>query len=159
MLWKGGTTVFQIDALSRTPVYLQLIGQMERLILTGVLPPGAQVPSVRNLSIDLSVNPNTIQKAYSELDARGLLCAVPGRGCFVTEQALENLRESARRRLTELDALLRQLRLSGLGREEILHCVDTVYPPAEEEKKPAEPAGDGEEGVSHDPGTDIDQTV
>ena len=78
--------MFQIDALSRTPVYLQLVEQTERLILSGVLTPGQQMPSVRNLSIALSVNPNTIQKAYSELDSHGLTCAVPAADVLSPQQ-------------------------------------------------------------------------
>ncbi len=119
--------MFQIDTLSRTPVYLQLVEQTERLILSGVLQPGAQIPSVRSLSVELSVNPNTIQKAYSELDARGLVSAVPGRGCFVTPLALGLLQQRARSRLPELGELLRKLRISGVRKDEILQCVQSVY--------------------------------
>lgn len=119
--------MFQIDVLSRTPVYLQLIEQTERLILSGVLTPGAQMPSVRSLSIELSVNPNTIQKAYSELDVRGLICAVPGRGCFVTPLAPQLLQQRARKQLPELGELLQKLKISGVSKEEILQCVEDVY--------------------------------
>ena len=119
--------MFQIDALSRTPVYLQLIEQTERLVLSGVLQPGAQMPSVRGLSIELSVNPNTIQKSYSELDARGSICAVPGRGCFVTPLAPELLRQQARKQLPELEELLQKLKISGISKDEILRCVQKVY--------------------------------
>ena len=73
--------MFHVDTMSREPIYEQLIRQMEDLVLSGLLKAGDQLPSVRGLSIELAVNPNTIQRAYSELDARGILCAVPGRGC------------------------------------------------------------------------------
>ena len=53
--------------MSRTPIYEQLVDQFEKFILTGALLPGSQIPSVRSLSIQLSINPNTVQKAYSEL--------------------------------------------------------------------------------------------
>lgn len=119
--------MFQIDVLSRTPVYLQLIEQTERLILSGILPLGTQMPSVRSLSIELSVNPNTIQKAYSELDARGLTGAVPGRGCFVTPLALQLLQQRARKQLPELGELLQKLKISGVSKEEILQCIESVY--------------------------------
>lgn len=123
--------MFQIDVLSRTPVYLQLIEQAERMILSGALPAGAQMPSVRSLSVELSVNPNTIQKAYSELDARGLISAAPGRGCFVTPQAQANLQQRARSLLPELSELLQRLKISGVAEEEILQCLRSVYPPAD----------------------------
>ena len=55
--------MFHIDPLSRKPVYEQIIDQMERFVLTGLMKPGTQLPSVRSLSMELSINPNTIQKA------------------------------------------------------------------------------------------------
>ena len=60
--------MFEINAMSRSPVYEQLIEQVERYILLGLLREGDQLPSVRALSGELSINPNTIQKAYGELD-------------------------------------------------------------------------------------------
>ena len=73
--------MFKIDIMSRVPVYEQIIEQMEKFILTGILSAKEQVPSVRSLSVELSVNPNTIQKAYSDLDRREIIYSVPGRGC------------------------------------------------------------------------------
>ena len=72
--------MFQINIFNRKPIYEQLIDQTERLILTGILTEEEQLPSVRSLSVELSVNPNTIQKAYAELDRRGLTYVIPGRG-------------------------------------------------------------------------------
>ena len=65
--------MYQIDVMSRTPVYEQIIRQTEEFILKGVLKPGDRMPSVRTLSVELSVNPNTIQKAIAELDRRTLI--------------------------------------------------------------------------------------
>ena len=62
--------MFVIDVMSRVPVYEQLINQVEEQILTGLLNSGDKMPSVRSLSVSLSINPNTIQKAYTELDRR-----------------------------------------------------------------------------------------
>ena len=71
--------MFQIDAMSREPVYEQIIHQVEQFILTDVLQPEAQIPSVRSVSMTNSINPRTILKAYTELDARGLIQSVPGK--------------------------------------------------------------------------------
>ena len=79
--------MFQIDSFSRVPVYEQIINQLEHFILTGILVADTQIPSVRNLSVSLSINPNTIQKAYAELDRNGIIYSVPGRGCFITKEA------------------------------------------------------------------------
>jgi len=113
--------------MSRTPVYEQLVEQIEQLVLIGVLEPEEQLPSVRQLSIELSINPNTIQKAYSELDRRGLLFSVPGKGCFVSKN-LENAL-SARRdiRLKDLRELVIALKVLGLSKEELLKLVGEAY--------------------------------
>ena len=76
--------MFVIDVMSRVPVYEQLINQVEEQILTGLLNSGDKMPSVRSLSVSLSINPNTIQKAYTELDRMKLIITVPGKGSFVS---------------------------------------------------------------------------
>ena len=68
-----------IDSMSRQPVYEQIVDQVEQMILSGLMRPGEQLPSVRSLSLELSINPNTIQKAYAELDGRGIIYTLPGR--------------------------------------------------------------------------------
>lgn len=80
--------MFVIDVMSRVPVYEQLINQVEEQILTGLLNSGDKMPSVRSLSVSLSINPNTIQKAYTELDRMKLIITVPGKGSFVSSEAL-----------------------------------------------------------------------
>ena len=119
--------MFQIDALSRQPVYEQIVEQMERFVLTGILRAGEQMPSVRSLSMELSINPNTIQKAYSELDRRGILTSVPGRGCFVSAKALDVLSEAMRGKIGELKDLVKELKLAGTGLDEIQEAVEQAY--------------------------------
>ena len=77
--------MIDIDRQARKPVYEQLLEQFERLILTGVLRPGDQLPSVRSLSLELSVNPNTVQRAFQELEKEGLVYYARTSGRFVTE--------------------------------------------------------------------------
>jgi len=119
--------MFQIDAMSRTPVYEQIISQLERFVLKGILKKNDQLPSVRSLSMELSINPNTIQKAYSELDRKGMIYSVPGKGCFVSEKAFEILSKSNRGRLSELEKFITELAYSGLDKTEIIECVEEAY--------------------------------
>lgn len=119
--------MFQIDVLSRMPIYEQLISQMERFILTGILQKDEQLPSVRNLSLELSVNPNTIQKAYSELDRRGITYVVPGRGCFVAADAAGKIGCYRRSQLDQLVEQLRELVMAGITREELMACVEKAF--------------------------------
>lgn len=116
--------MFKIDIMSRVPVYEQIIEQMEKFILTGILSAKEQVPSVRSLSVELSVNPNTIQKAYSDLDRRGIIYSVPGRGCFVSENAKELLSGAKRSQLSELEQTMYELVLAGITKKEIIECLD-----------------------------------
>lgn len=112
-----------IDKFSGKPVYEQIIEGIERNILLGIYPIEGQVPSVRELSASLGINPNTIQKSYTELTRRGVICSAPGNGCFVTPSAKEKIRDRAREKLTQLEALSAELALSGVSREEILDAV------------------------------------
>lgn len=119
--------MYQIDVMSRVPVYEQIVDQTEKFILTGILQPGDKIPSVRNLSIQLSVNPNTIQKAIAELDRRGLIFSVPGKGCFVAEQAKNALTAVKRGELTEIKEKITELALAGVSKEEMLSLVEEIY--------------------------------
>ena len=119
--------MFQIDVLSRTPVYEQIVTQMERFVLTGVLAPGSQLPSVRNLSVELAINPNTIQRAYTELDRKGIICSVPGKGCFVSESAVRVLSEMKREKLVDLKELVWEMKLAGVTKEELQILLQQVY--------------------------------
>ncbi|MBE6573035.1 MAG: GntR family transcriptional regulator [Ruminococcaceae bacterium] len=119
--------MYSLDILSRTPVYEQIIKQTEDFISKGILNPGDKIPSVRNLSVMLSVNPNTIQKAFSELDTRGLIFSVPGKGCFITENAHEIVNSSKRKKLVELDSQISELMYAGIKKEEIIDLIEKIY--------------------------------
>lgn len=116
--------MFRIDGMSRTPVYEQIIEQVEKMVSLGLMSPGEQLPSVRSLSMELSVNPNTIQKAYSELDARGIARSVPGKGCFISEAVNDVLQSEGRKKLSALSELVREMSLSGVTKEEIMKAVE-----------------------------------
>ena len=105
--------MFQIDSMSRIPIYEQIINQVESFVMSGLLKPGEQLPSVRSLSMDLTINPNTIQKAYSELDLRGIIFSVPGKGCFVSDGAIKILSEDQRGKLDELAQMIKDMAFAG----------------------------------------------
>ncbi len=119
--------MFQIDVMSRTPVYEQLVDQVERFILMGILKEDDKLPSVRSLSTQLAVNPNTIQKSYSELDRRGVVYSVPGRGCFVARDARECIGMRKRQQLDAFTEQVHELALAGIEKEAILSCVEEAY--------------------------------
>ena len=116
-----------IDLMSRVPIYEQIIEQLETFVLKGILKVGDQIPSVRSLSIQLSINPNTIQKAYSELDRTGIIDTVPGRGSFIAKDAKEKLRNLQGNQLKELSNIVEKLALAGISKEEIEDAINKVF--------------------------------
>ena len=118
--------MFRIEPLSRQPVYEQIVEQTETLVLTGSLKTGDQMPSVRSLAVTLSINPNTIQKAYIELDRRGIIQAAPGKGNFISPEAHDLLCQTKRSQLDAFDALVRELLLAGVEKEELSERLETL---------------------------------
>lgn len=95
---------FQIDPLSRVPLYEQLKKQVLKLGALGLLDPEEPMPSVRQLAAELGINPNTVQKAYCELEREELIITVPGKGSFLTstETHIEKVKSEISRQLNEL---------------------------------------------------------
>lgn len=84
-----------IDYTDATPIYEQIVTKYKNLIVRGVLAPNEKMPSVRSLAMELSINPNTIQKAYAELERQGFVYTVKGRGNFVADNdGLKKMKEN-----------------------------------------------------------------
>lgn len=120
--------MFTIDVMSRVPVYEQLIKQVEDQVLKGIMKEGDKMPSVRSLSMELSINPNTIQKAYMELvDKRGILVSVPGKGSFISAEALKIVGNQSKEKLSDLKEIVRKLAYAGVSKSEITDMIEEVY--------------------------------
>ena len=115
-----------IDKLSAKPVYEQVVDGIERGVLLGIYEPGAQVPSLRELSVSLGINPNTIQKSYAELTRRGVICPSPGSGCYVAYDAKERIKTRARQRLSDLKKLASELLDAGVSEDELMLAVSSA---------------------------------
>ena len=115
-----------IDYKDRRPIYEQIVERFQDLILKGVLEPDSQLPSVRNLSMELSINPNTIQKAYAELERRGFIYSVKGRGSFIA--ANSNLIERKKEELLEeIVKLMKKGKELGIKREQFMSKLDEGF--------------------------------
>jgi Predicted transcriptional regulators len=101
---KKGEHMIILDYKDARPIYEQVVEKFKLLILKGILEKGEQMPSVRSLAMDLSINPNTIQKAYAELERQGYIYAVKGRGNFISDNGnlLNGRKEELKKRLKEL---------------------------------------------------------
>lgn len=112
---------FHIDPASGLPIYLQLVNQVKRATAGGVLRSGDQLPSVRDLAVQLAVNPNTVAKAYQELEREGVIVTLRGKGTFVAEGGgVKLVRQERERVLNEaIDSLLVEAHHLGFSREEV----------------------------------------
>lgn len=114
--------MISINYRDNRPIYEQVRDSLRQLITTGAIPPGGKLPSVRELASELAINPNTIQRAYRELESEGYITSQPGRGSFAMECTEE--REERRAELWKtLDAAAAELRWLGVGREELLEHI------------------------------------
>jgi GntR family transcriptional regulator len=97
---------FRLDAHSGVPVYRQLIDQVLAAVATGTLRPGNQLPTVRGVAVDLAINPNTVSRAYREMEIRGILDTQQGMGTFVAERLLDIAAGSDVERKRQLNQLI-----------------------------------------------------
>lgn len=119
--------IFNIDNQSRVPIYEQIINQSERFVLTGALTADDALPSVRALAMDLSSNPNTILKAYVELERRGVIYSVPGKGTFITAAAREKISQSRLDQLHVIEQAAVECHLAGIQKETAINAVENGY--------------------------------
>ena len=115
---------FQCDTTSRTPIYRQLANQVRQAVARGGLQPGDRLPSVRHVSREVVVNPNTVARAYTELEREGTLVTQQGRGVFVAEPRSDLTKKARRKLLVEhLDLVLVEAVHLGFTAEELLNMV------------------------------------
>ena len=114
--------MININFRDARPIYEQVRDGFRQLILSGALPADSKMPSVRELAAQLAINPNTIQRAYRELEAEGYIVSVPGRGSFVREGggAAAARREEL---LAELDKTVQELKMLGVSAEALAERV------------------------------------
>lgn len=110
--------MISIDQRSASPLYEQVIDEFRKLIVAGVMTPGEKLPSVRALASQLAINPNTIQRAYRELEMQGYIYSAAGKGSFVAEvDQTEDLHRNEL--LAQFDALAAELLALGCTAEEL----------------------------------------
>lgn len=115
--------MFELDLRSRLPLYEQLVEKFKQLIINEVLKADEQLPSVRVLSMEITMNPNTIQKAYKELESQGFIYSVKGKGSFVTPAAHVPNNEKLKKIKEELMKLTSEAMYIGINRDELLDII------------------------------------
>jgi GntR family transcriptional regulator len=119
--------LFTLDRYGSTPIYTQLVEQVELRILDGTLHPQDPLPSVRSLSMALGINPNTLQKGYTELERRGICRSAPGSGRFVAEDAPRRVADDRRAQMDTLERIAGELAMAGVPLNEAQARVEAGY--------------------------------
>lgn len=111
--------MFDLDLRSRKPIYEQLVDKLKELIINEILQPDEQLPSVRTLAQELTINPNTIQKAYRELEVQGFIYSLKGKGSFVNPIAKGTEKEKISQVMQDLEKLILEALYLGVSTEEL----------------------------------------
>lgn len=116
--------MFIINLQGKSSIYEQIRDQILRYIKLGVLKADDKLPSVRQLAVELGINPNTVQKAYQELENQGYIYTLPKKGAFVSNISDKNENDTLVR---ELEMLFAQAKNANISKEEILKIIEKVY--------------------------------
>lgn len=124
--FKGGQNVLDIRLEGKAPIYEQLFNGISQLISSGELKPDEKLPAVREVAKQLGINPNTVQKAYAQLEQTGLIYSMPSKGSYVSPEsnAAAALKESAINALTNA---LHTAKKSGITYDEVVELADRIW--------------------------------
>ncbi|MGL5439311.1 MAG: GntR family transcriptional regulator [Filifactoraceae bacterium] len=119
--------MFNIDYKDRRPIYEQLVHNIKSSIINGIITEDEQLPSVRQLSIQLAINPNTIQKAYTQLEQQGIIYSVKGKGSFIAKPQNHLINETKDDMFKKLSLLIISMKDLGIDHEKIKNHIDELY--------------------------------
>lgn len=120
-------SLITVDLRDRKQLYEQLVDNIKNLILVGELKADDKLPSVRSLARELGINPNTIQKAYSELERCGTIITLPGRGSIVVAQVDELKKEQLGTLTEKFTQLAHEAKNAGITKEEFVTAAENAY--------------------------------
>lgn len=119
--------MFKISLNKNFPIYEQLIEKIEEMVLLGVLEPDTAIPSVRDFASELAINPNTVQKAFSELDKRGVTYSVSGKGRFVAGDLDKIIKQKADKHILDMLSSAKELINLGIDKDILIHEIERLY--------------------------------
>lgn len=120
-----------LNPQDKSPIFVQLKKQILDFVALGILKENDQLPSVRSLATELGINPNTVAKAYQELENEGYLYTIAGKGCFVKQSTVDL--KVINGKIEELKYCLKECKKYGVDKNEILHQIEVVYGNGKEE--------------------------
>jgi GntR family transcriptional regulator len=124
---------FTLDTVNGAPIYRQIIQQIEYAILSGRIQPGDRLPTIRSLAVELKTNPNTIAKAYNELEIRGILTTQVGSGTYISDKKPVIEEDSLKRKIREVAGrFMQEMKDLGVEKKELPGLIESII---KEEKK------------------------
>jgi len=119
---------FSLDSDNGAPIYRQIIQQIEYAILSGRMKPGDRLPTIRSLAVDLKTNPNTIAKAYGEMEIRGILATQVGSGTYISDKRPVMEDDSLNRKIREVLArFVHEMRDLGVENRELIKLIESFF--------------------------------
>lgn len=117
---------FSLDPANGVPIYRQIIQQIEYAILSERMKPGDKLPTIRSLAVELRTNPNTIAKAYGELEIRGILATQVGSGTYISDKKPDAGNSGLDRKIREvLSRFMQEMRDLGVNKKELLKLIES----------------------------------
>ena len=111
--------MINLDYQSRTPIYKQIVQEIERYVALGILKPDEQLVSIREMATTLGINPNTVKKAYSELENKGVIITLSTKGTYIAQNTQKIVDEKIEEKVKELKKIIDELEHLGVSKEEI----------------------------------------
>ena len=112
--------MINLDYASRTPIYKQIVEQIEKFIALGILKPNQQLSSIRELAVEVGINPNTVKKAYTELETKGVIKTISTKGTFVSESIENIIQEQIEEKIDKIKKTIIEIEQMGLDKEDII---------------------------------------
>lgn len=112
--------IISLDYQSRTPIYEQIIKEVERYVALNILKPNEQIPSIRELAANLGINPNTVKKAYTELEQKGVIYVISTKGTFIADRTNEVIERKIQEGINEINKIIAELQMLDVSKEEII---------------------------------------
>ena len=116
--------MINLDYQSRTPIYEQIINEIEKFVSLGILKPKEQILSIREMASALGINPNTVKKAYSELENRGVIQTISTKGTFIAQDTDKVKSEKIDSEINEIKKKIVELEKLGITKEEIIKKIN-----------------------------------
>ena len=115
--------LISLDYQSRTPIYEQIVSEIERYVALGILKPEEQIPPIRELATELGINPNTVKKAYSILESKGVIVTLSTKGTYISFDTNKIVSEKIESKILDIKKLIEELEKLGLSKEEIIEKI------------------------------------